>query len=59
MVYMLFVDGLMVTEHTGQPPEEASTNITQSDAMGGAAAMSPPTYDELYGEAASAMPPGH
>ena len=33
MVYMLFVDGLMVTEHTGQPPEEASTNITQSDAI--------------------------
>ena len=33
---MLFVDGYMVTEFSGQPPSEAYTNITQGEAVGGA-----------------------
>lgn len=52
--HMLFVDGYMVTEFTGQPPEEAYTNISQSEATGVASTSvtSPPAYDDLYGNGA-------
>ena len=58
IVHLLFVDGLMICEYTGQNPDEAQTDITQDEMTGGesdhtpagaAAPTPPPAYNDLYG----------